>query len=303
MIRHLEHKDIDKGKWDNCIEGSPNGLIYGLSWYLDCLSPGWEALVEDDYRSVFPLTQRRKWGIHYLYQPPFSQQLGLFSRDGVNQGKLGGFIAIIPKKYKLAEIALNAACPALPGTKTRMRKNYILSLKDSYKTIAGRYNRNIRRNLRKARKMGYQECEVNADQLIDIFRLNRGARIQNLSSRDYLRLKELMDTAISRDCGSIESICNKQGEIAAGLFMGKWKGRDYLLFQSMSEAGRKEKAMYYLIDDYIRRHAGTGVLFDFEGSDIPGVAYFNQGFGPYREDYPFWSYNRLPWPLRLLKQR
>jgi hypothetical protein len=81
MINYLKHTEIDKALWDECIAQSVNRRVYAFSWYLDIVCPGWDALVGDNYMHVFPLTHRRKWGVGYLYQPFFAQQLGLFSRD------------------------------------------------------------------------------------------------------------------------------------------------------------------------------------------------------------------------------
>src|ERR1043166_572384 len=107
MIHYLEHSAIDKPKWDRCIESSANGMIYASSWYLDLVSPGWNALVEHDYQSVFPLTRRKKFGFHYLCQPPFTQQLGLFGRESSgNEEHILQFCGSIPTKYKLIEINL-----------------------------------------------------------------------------------------------------------------------------------------------------------------------------------------------------
>jgi hypothetical protein len=45
QIKYLQHKEIDKAKWDACITNAPNGLIYGYSFYLDCMAKHWDALV------------------------------------------------------------------------------------------------------------------------------------------------------------------------------------------------------------------------------------------------------------------
>ncbi|MBT5428083.1 MAG: hypothetical protein HOK84_17895, partial [Bacteroidetes bacterium] len=55
QIYHLKHKDIDKSRWDTTITRSINGNIYGYSWYLDAVSPDWEALINLDYSIVLPL--------------------------------------------------------------------------------------------------------------------------------------------------------------------------------------------------------------------------------------------------------
>ena len=69
MIRYLTHNQIDTRRWDECIAQSPNGLVYAWSWYLDVVHPSWEALVEDDYETVMPLTGNKKFGVNYLFQP------------------------------------------------------------------------------------------------------------------------------------------------------------------------------------------------------------------------------------------
>ena len=63
MIQYLKHNEIDKKKWNDCIDHSVNNLIYSYSWYLDIVCPNWNALLEDDYTSIMPLTAGKKYGI------------------------------------------------------------------------------------------------------------------------------------------------------------------------------------------------------------------------------------------------
>ncbi|MEA3446653.1 MAG: hypothetical protein U9R19_18205, partial [Bacteroidota bacterium] len=95
-IRFLIHKQIDKRKWNQCIKSSVNGIVYAYSWYLDIVSENWEALVEDDYKSVMPLTINEKYGISYLRQPIFTQQLGVFSSQRLDSNLVKTFIKSIP---------------------------------------------------------------------------------------------------------------------------------------------------------------------------------------------------------------
>lgn len=84
MFVHLRPAQLDRAQWDDLVTQAPNGLIYALSWYLDIVSPGWEALVrvEDGrYMAGLPLPVRVRFGLRYLQQPPYAQQLGLFARQ------------------------------------------------------------------------------------------------------------------------------------------------------------------------------------------------------------------------------
>ena len=81
MIVYHKNNEIDREQWDNCIKNSPGSKPYAYSWYLDIMAPGWEALVDDDYDSVFPVPGFRQFGIKYVATPVFLQQLGAFSPD------------------------------------------------------------------------------------------------------------------------------------------------------------------------------------------------------------------------------
>src|ERR1017187_1866717 len=107
MIKLLSHSEINRTNWDARIASSLNSTVYPYSWYLDLVSPGWEALVEGNYESVMPLTANKKYGITYLYQPFFTQQLGVFSARKLSPAKVNDFLSQVPGKFKFIEINLN----------------------------------------------------------------------------------------------------------------------------------------------------------------------------------------------------
>ena len=55
-IHYLTNREIDKIKWDECIDKADNGLVYAYSFYLDHMAKQWDALVWNDYEAVMPLT-------------------------------------------------------------------------------------------------------------------------------------------------------------------------------------------------------------------------------------------------------
>ncbi|MBO7528826.1 MAG: hypothetical protein J6T37_03015, partial [Bacteroidales bacterium] len=147
MISYLTHNQIDKQRWDECLAQSPDGLIYAWSWYLDVVHPDWEALVENDYETVMPLTGNRKFGINYLFQPFFTQKFGVFSKKEVSEDKIEEFLEAIPDKFEFAEFRLN-------GVKGLNHRNIELDLSPEYSVLAGNYHSNTKRNLAKAKKEG-----------------------------------------------------------------------------------------------------------------------------------------------------
>ncbi|PID89124.1 MAG: hypothetical protein CSB01_03650, partial [Bacteroidia bacterium] len=112
MIEFVKRKHIDTKKWDALLYKSDNRMVYALSGYLDLMSDcRWNALIEKDkngeYKTVMPLPFKEKYGVKYLYQPFFSQQLGVFSKGKITSQMTLRFIEAIPKSYRLVEINLN----------------------------------------------------------------------------------------------------------------------------------------------------------------------------------------------------
>src|ERR1035438_8285696 len=103
-LQHLKHSEINKDKWDYNILNSSQEIIYAYSWFLDIVSPEWEALVIGDYELVFPLCKRRKYGFTYLFQPCFNQQLGFFSINPVTPNEEKQILNYIAKKYGYIDI-------------------------------------------------------------------------------------------------------------------------------------------------------------------------------------------------------
>ncbi len=141
-IKYLRRSEIETDKWNNCIERSSNGLVYAHSGYLDALATNWDALMLNDYAAVMPLCWRRKFGVYYLYQPAFIQQLGVFNSVAGND-LTDQFLASIPLHFKYWDIQLNHLNhPKL--IQPVSRKNYLLSLHLPYGEMKNFYRRSAR---------------------------------------------------------------------------------------------------------------------------------------------------------------
>jgi hypothetical protein len=180
MIKYLRQDEINVDKWDQCISHSVNGMIYAFSWYLDIVNNRWEALVEGDYERVMPLTPGKKANINYLFQPPFTQQLGIFSTSHLTSQVVNDFIKAIPSKYKLIEINLNTYNkPDSQTTGFTPWLTHELDLISDYDTITKNYSNNLKRNLKKARQSKLSISEhVRPEELITIFKENKGKELK-----------------------------------------------------------------------------------------------------------------------------
>ncbi len=304
MIRYLKHKEINKGQWDDAVLRAGNSMAYAFSWYLDCMSPGWEALVEDDYQSVFPLPVKRKAGIIYLAQPPFTQQLGLFSETKVTEKKISLFFQNIPEKIKYIDIQLNEMNP-VPEEQVGLikRRNILLDLSAIGSDTEKKYHENTRRNLQKFLKTNLQVVEdpEAVEEIIRLFTGNQGKQYPNIKQADYEKLKWLL-TLMSRKRMTELFTVRQDSHLLSGALFLKSPGRYIFLFSANAQQGRENHALVGIVDHFIRRHAGEKKLLDFEGSDHVGLARFYLGFGGYETGYYRVVINRLPWLVKWLKK-
>lgn len=304
MIRYLKHHQIDFTKWDDCIMHSGQDRVYARSWYLDMVSPGWEALADDDYTSVFPLTNRRKFGIGYLYPPFFTQQLGLFSEEKINSKKLAAFLAAIPESYRFAEINLNTGNNLqMDGFVQNLCRSFQLDLDCPYEQLQKRYSENLKRNLRKAEAEGWHADGLpDASLLVRLFRKSPAGKKASYAPADYKTLHRIIDGCRDRGCLASLAVKSKSGELMAGAFFLESKTFSVFLFSATAEAGRNRGALQMVIDQYIRSHAGEKRNLDFFGSNSEGLARFYMNFGASEVVYLQIKKNMLPYPLRLLKK-
>ena len=297
MIKYLTYEEIDKQRWDECIYNSFNGIVYAYSWYLDIVCPSWEALVENDYERVFPLTGRKKTGINYLYQPCFSQQLGVFSRNILSEEIIENFIKAIPSKYKFVEINFNTF-NKLNSEKFNITRNltHELDLISSYENLYHNYSENTKRNLKLANNsLLTQSTLTNADVIINLFRLNKGKEIKTLNEKDYLLLKKIVSSGIRKNILQIRTVKNKDEQLCAGAIFIESNRKVIFLFSAINDEAKTNGAMFFLIDSFIKENSQHNLTLDFEGSNNPNLARFYKSFGAKECIYYHYKKNDLAW--------
>ena len=300
-IQIVNHTQIDFTKWDDCIAKSCNGLVYAYSWFLNIVSPGWKAVIVNDYKLVMPLTHNSKWGISYLYQPFFTQQLGLFGANEVDiQKNLIPVIDLIKKQYNFIDVQLNA-CNHFTGE--NLRDNFELNLHLPYEQFFKNYGHGIKDNLRKAKKQNYEVISTHDFQvLIHFFIHEKGGDLNNITPKHYALLSQICTACQQRNslhCKMI--VASDQSIIASAIFIHT-SSRIIFINGTSDAEGKKNGALSFLLDQHIAENAEQQMVFDFEGSVDPNLGKFYKSFGCTNRPYPKLKSNTLPWPIRLLKK-
>jgi len=299
-IRYLRHGDIDPEQWDRCIEGSLSPLIYGRSYYLDEMAADqWDALVLDDYQAVMPLAWRKKYGIRYLYQPAFTQQTGVFSRAPAGVSLITAFLKEADRRFRFAEIYLNYTNT---NPTSAPRANFILDLRLPYEDLLAHYKKDLVRNLRRAKRSPLLYVkDFNLQTALSSFRREYGRRMPAVKEDDYRRFHGLCGYLAERGQVLTRAVLDEDRQPLCSAVFLRDAQRFYLIHSTTPAAGRVTESNHFLLDQFIREWAGSPIVLDFEGSDLPGIAHFYSNFGCIDQPYFFYRRNRLPWPLRLLK--
>lgn len=302
-IKYLKHNEIDIKKWNKCITDSVNGIVYAFSWYLDIVNEEWEALVNDDYSIVMPLTRNTKYRVNYLFQPFFTQQLGVFSKQVLNESIVSEYIKAIPEKYKFYEINLNTYNKLDEYAFTKKKNiTYELDLISSYKKISENYATNTKRNLKKA--ISNKITIVNGiqpNQLIDLYSKNIAEKTPEIKKGHYNNIRKIMAVSLRYKIGEIYGAYDVNNNLCGGAFFITSHNKAIFLFSATTPEGKENGAMFLLIDSFIQKQSEKNLTLDFEGSNIEGLARFYSGFGAKPCEYYSLKKNKLPWYLKLIK--
>jgi hypothetical protein len=254
--------------------------------------------VLNNYEAVMPLTHRKKFFLSYLFQPFFTQQLGVFSKNESQALLVQEFLNAIPSKFKLIDINLNEDNSA-EGLKAK--KNYLLPINESYKDVYAGFKGQAKRNIKKAKEQGAYLQALPYKQVIDFYQKQKGKETKGVKAKDYQTLKQLY------------KICHKQNNLmAVGIYSTQFGllasaafliNGDRVIFHlgTANEKGKKVGAMHFLISSVIAQLAGKNYFFDFEGSEIEGIERFYKSFGALKKSYFKFKRNNLHKVLAWIK--
>ncbi len=285
-IRFLQRKQIEDARWNSCIAQSYPALPYALSFYLDAVAENWGAVVAGDYETVLPLVWMSKLGVKLLYQPYYCQQLGVFgtrAKDGNTQLELLSEAT----KYVYVNIQLNSTS-AIVATdfKLKPRKNLLLHLQPDYSTLSSKFSQNHGRNIARAQRAGYAFTEDLALTAFEAFYLkNINRNTEHFKPKHEELFKRLMGALTTHRMSRIFAALNKEGMPVAAVFVVPFQERLCAIVNTSNTEGKKNGASHFVFSEVIKHYTGQNLWLDFEGSSVPGIARFYEGFGAHTETY------------------
>ncbi|NVK53674.1 MAG: hypothetical protein HWD85_12130 [Flavobacteriaceae bacterium] len=282
MIQYVKRNQLNEKKYNACIATSIQSRIYAFSWYLDIVCDNWDVLVFNDYEAVMPLPWKKKFGVTYISQPFFTQQLGVFSIKEITEETILRFLKSIPNKFVKIDLQFNSK-NKIDKKATTLKDNFILSVKKPYKELYKDFYKGRKSALKQSKKNLLSVDEITFDDLLKIAQQDYNHLVYTES--DYKKLSLLSAKLKSNDQGFLLGVFTKEKTLVGGAIFLKDNFRITYLFSVMNAKGKRLNAATFLIDSALKEYAGKHYLFDFEGSMNVGIAGFFKSFGAENEKY------------------
>ena len=268
-----------------------NGL-FQLSWYLDAVSPGWNALISDNYNQTFPLTEIKKGGAVQMFQP-------IFTREFEFNGSFNELFEYLKTNYKFIQFR---SSKKNQNTSSILREHQLLHLNENTKA---NYSTNAKRLIKKSNQLVEYKTLFDLNPFIDIVNKTLVDKIAEFTPENIEKLKRLMTNAIQNKMGECIGVFQNDKLVGAGFFF-HYKNRITYLKGAAFDEAKKNGAMFGLINFAIEKYSKDYTVFDFGGSDIKNVAQFYKKFGALSQQYYNYEINQLPfyykWAKKWLKK-
>lgn len=281
MLKYLKNEQIDRTKWNNLVNSSPNATIYNYIWYLDTLC-SWDAIILNDYEGAIALPYKQKLGIKQLIQPAFLQHCS--------------WIGEVADKSELSQLILKHFNDIRFNSYTELdlesesRVSIILDLNRSSDDLYDGFKKDLKKNIRKGED---QLSIIETDDPSHCIQLYKKAYgdVNALSTEDYDRFRQLFRTAYGNGKAICYNVLHNNEVIASLCFMRSHQRMHYVL-GAPNDQGKKLNALSMVFWHIIQKHAGTKMQIDFEGSSIPSVARFYSSFGAEPHHFKEYTYSK-----------
>lgn len=295
MIKFYQHTEIEKDKWNRCIAEATFKTIFAEYDFLTLASPNWVALVKGDYEYVMPLPVRSKLSIQYIYTPFFFSQLGIFSKHEITNQLVNDFISQIPHTYKQVDLVLNPSNPLVNIHIHTIRFNsYCLKLNRPHLLMQQLFSDNCRRNIKSAEKNAMSIVDdLKVNDIVALFRANRGKdKAVHYHQGDYSLLYSLAELAQKNRKLEIIGARLDDGMLIAGALFLQDYDRILFWFSGRDKNYFDRKAMFFVVNEYLKLKETSDLILDFNGSMNKNIARFYRGFGAEPYEYHMVNFTR-----------
>jgi hypothetical protein len=292
MGKWLHKSKINRQDWDTLVQKSKFPSIFSFFYYLDATAEDWCAFTDDGFNFAIPVAFTKKLGIKTVYPPFFHRAMG----------PIGSIDKIDWDEFQ------SALLTEFPRGNFHLEDDY-LDIEDKEKLVYQTLNkRNFK--LKDVAKRNLKKFD-NSD-----FKLTQNVDWEDLTATIVNHLGEKLDFYNSQESNSIYNLVRQAEKEGSLITVGIKKGADLAggllalhseqtilyLKGACSEEAMKKGAMYAAMNKLITSTFEKNYSFDFGGSRIEGVRFFNTRFSGTDEVYYKYTWENGPIWFKTLQQ-
>lgn len=286
------HSEINHEKWDALVRNDTNGSIFSTSHYLNATCDNWFAFTNNECSFGVPIGVKQKLGISNVYPPFFHRysevlnekeiDINLFEQELNAQFKTGVFHLkqdrlTYPEKEEFIYQVLEPSTYKLKSQAKRMLNKFD---KSSYELL---FDNSLKNDV-------LLLVKTELSKKMDLYASKSANALDSLVS-DLPEPIELITVGLK-----------DQDQLVGGLFGLKYKNTILYLKGTTTEVAKEQGGMYGLMNALIHRAIDNELLFDFGGSRVEGVRFFNRRFNAQDKTYFCYQWDHTPAWYKTLKR-
>mgnify|MGYP001187896317 FL=1 len=290
IIQH--HSKIDKSRWDKLVDSDQKALVFNKSYYLDAVCDNWYLYHDDLYSCGIVVCSTTKLGIPSVFPPFFHRSCDLVGDSSVF--KVEDFESILLTNFKYGIFQTSQ----LFSFKNIIQRKDLFFQELSEDIVLSNQAKRKMKNVGKLYKVELK-YNINPEDLIALIFEVLPSKVGFFKTKASQNIKKLIQQAgLIGDLYSIGGFID--GNLVGGLFVLKYNGRMIYLKGACKDEFLNEGMMYYLMNALIVKAKQENLVFDFGGSNIEGVKYFNTKFGSKDISYNMYQWNNSPFWFKAL---
>jgi lipid II:glycine glycyltransferase (peptidoglycan interpeptide bridge formation enzyme) len=221
----------------------------------------------------------------------------------------------LQSRIRYGTLAASLNFSPLQKTVVTQKKNFFLPLKQPADSLFSRFREDTKSRIRKAAdhhltySTNQSDAHTDLSKIIHLYSAHLKYKRTALAPAALHKL--LHFCALFPQSWIIRKVLHKQEQLMAAALLLRTDTRLYNLINITVPEGRALCANHFLLwkmmeefspsdSDASDAKTDNALVFDFEGSSLPGVAEFYKGFNPHEEAYWLYHYNHLPFPFSWL---
>lgn len=266
--------------------------LYSHPEFLKVIAPkdGFYAAFESsDHKlnAVFPFTGQKIVGKWRLHQVAFCQKFSPIFLGHPHHNPSDTWSAWFQflKKSWFARWPFEGSTLSEIPVQARIRQNQFFSFQDSEDIIRSRWKKNRIQALKKASHIEVRTLS-NQDfrEILGKMSKEQAPGIWSPNAKERNTLLRISDSEYFQTKVSRYGLFEKDKCLVLILLL-EWNGRLHYLFSQSSIRGYQTEALTGFFSFLISHYAGRPLVFDFEGSNLPGVQAYFKSLGAFSENY------------------